>query len=352
MNGCRRAQSYESLIQLRMGLFLLYGELKYMTKPFKTIDEQLEILKDRNLVIDDELLARQSLSFYGYYEIVNGYKQFLLNTQAESERFTDGETFSHLLSLYQLDKEFRNGIMEATLEIELVLRTAIAYVIAEQFGELQSDYLKPKNYMRGKKREGSTRYPLHQLFDKFDKIINDDLEPYKHYRDYHGNIPPWILLKGTTFGNLVTFYKLLKPAEKISVISICFGLESRFITESVKNMFSQSLNLIHSYRNRAAHSGRIFSYKSKKFMEYNEIFHEFMGVSSSDYNNGKGKTGLYTLMAALGLFKNSRANFLLEFSIYYNSKKHCEIYPNDLLLLCHETEIELDIFEKNIAKYE
>ena len=45
MNGCRRAQSYESLIQLRMGLFLLYGELKYMTKPFKTIDEQLEILK-------------------------------------------------------------------------------------------------------------------------------------------------------------------------------------------------------------------------------------------------------------------------------------------------------------------
>lgn len=143
-----------------------------MTKTFKTIDEQLEILKDRNLVIDDELLARQSLSFYGYYEIVNGYKQFLLNTQAETERFTDGETFSHLLSLYQLDKEFRNGIMEATLEIELVLRTAIAYVIAEQFGELQSDYLKPKNYMRGKKREGSTRYPLYQLFDKFDKIIN------------------------------------------------------------------------------------------------------------------------------------------------------------------------------------
>ena len=57
MNGCRRAQSYKSLIQLCMGLFLLCGELKYMTKPFKTIDEQLEILKDRNLVIDDELLA-------------------------------------------------------------------------------------------------------------------------------------------------------------------------------------------------------------------------------------------------------------------------------------------------------
>ena len=44
-------------------------------------------------------------------------KQFFIKIhKPKTERFTDGETFSHLLSLYQLDKEFRNGIMEATLE--------------------------------------------------------------------------------------------------------------------------------------------------------------------------------------------------------------------------------------------
>ena len=318
-----------------------------MAKPFKTIDEQLQILRDRNLVIDDELDARKALTFYGYYEIVNGYKQFLLDTESSSECFVEGETFTHLLSLYKLDKEIRNGVMESTLEIELILRTAIAYVISEKFGELQSEYLVPSNYLRGKRREGSTRYPLYQLFDKFNKIINEDLEPYNHYKKVHDNIPPWILLKGTTFGNLVNFYKLLKPEEKISVISICLGLESRFITESIKKLFAESLNLIHSYRNRAAHSGRMFSYKSKKKMGYNEIFHERMEVALSDYNEGRGQTGLYTLTTALELFQNNRANFLLEFSIYYNAKRHCKSYPNDLQLLCKETEIEIEVFEKN-----
>ncbi|HEL9644091.1 TPA: Abi family protein [Streptococcus suis] len=322
-----------------------------MSKPFKTIDEQLEILRGRDLTIDNEMVARNALLSYGYYEIVNGYKTFLLKQDCEEEQFIENETFSHLLSLYELDKEIRNGVMEATLEVEIALRTAIAYTISEKFGSDESLYLRRSNYMRGKKREGSNRYPLHQLFDKLDKILQEDLEPYKHYREVHGNIPPWILLKGTTFGNLVNFYKLLKPSEKTKVISICYGLEESFITESIKNMFSQTLNLIHSYRNRAAHSGRIFSYKSDKSIVYNEVFHKQMDISLEEYNDGKGQTGLSTLLTALYLFKNKRIHFLLEFAIYYNTKQHCEKYPNDLTLLCHETEIDRHSFETNFKRF-
>lgn len=322
-----------------------------MLKPFKTIDEQLDILRDRNLTIDNELNARSALLSYGYYEIVNGYKIFLLDPDKEDEQFMENETFTHLLSLYELDKSIRNGVMEATLEVESTLRTAIAYTIAEKFGAEQSLYLVKSNYMRGKKREGSNRYPLHQLFDKFNKILQEDLEPYNHYRKIHGNIPPWILLKGTTFGNLVNFYKLLQPSEKVKVISICYGLEEKFITESIKNMFSQSLNLIHSYRNRAAHSGRIFSYKSDKGIEYNEIFHTQMGVTKNDYKNGKGRTGLHTLLTALSLFENELIHFRLYFAIFYNSARHYEKYPKDLTLLCQETEIDNSLFTKNIDRF-
>lgn len=124
-----------------------------MLKPFKTIDEQLDILRDRNLMIDNELNARSALLSYGYYEIVNGYKIFLLDPDKEDEQFVENETFTHLLSLYELDKSIRNGVMEATLEVESTLRTAIAYTIAEKFGAEQSLYLVKSNYMRGKKRE-------------------------------------------------------------------------------------------------------------------------------------------------------------------------------------------------------
>ena len=53
-----------------MGLFCT--ERINMAKPFKTIEQQLDILRSRKLEIDDELAARNALSSYGYYEIVNG----------------------------------------------------------------------------------------------------------------------------------------------------------------------------------------------------------------------------------------------------------------------------------------
>ena len=63
---------------------------------------------------------------YGYYEVVNGYKMFLLEEDSTKERYKSGATFEHLTSLYELDKSIRNGVIQASLEIELSLRTAIA----------------------------------------------------------------------------------------------------------------------------------------------------------------------------------------------------------------------------------
>lgn len=347
MNECRRAHGKGLAVARPFLLFWRYS----VDKPFKNIDEQLDILRSRNLKIDDEREAREALTIYGYYEIVNGYKSFILESD-DSDNFKADETFSHLYSLYQLDKDIRNGVLSATLEVELSLRTAIAYTIAEDFGEKQIDYLKPKNYRRGHKRQNSNRYPLYQLLDKLNNIANDDVEPYKHYRENHGNIPPWILLKGTSFGNLVNFYKLLKPKQKDKVISICTGLPKQFITDSTKSMFAQALRLIHSYRNRAAHSGRLFSYRSQNIMEYNEPLHEkIMEITKEEYNDGVGQTGLFTLQNILGIFKNERSGFLFEFNVYYSIGYHCQFYPSDLDLLCEQTMINKTDMLRGIEKY-
>ena len=44
-------------------------------KPFKTVDEQISLLKERRLNFINLPAARQLLKEYGYYEIVNGYKK-------------------------------------------------------------------------------------------------------------------------------------------------------------------------------------------------------------------------------------------------------------------------------------
>ena len=166
--------------------FVHYYEVQSM-KPFTNIDEQIELLKSRNLTFLNESLARQSLTNYGYYEIVNGYKYFTIELDSEEEIYKDGETFEHMLALYELDKDIRKGIIEATMEIELSLRTAIGYVVAKDIGVEKENYLDRKNYNQGKKNKRG--YEIDQLIHKLNKIYDDNSEPYKHYRETHGHIP-------------------------------------------------------------------------------------------------------------------------------------------------------------------
>lgn len=42
-------------------------------KPFFTYEQQLEKLKNSNLIIDDEITALSFLQSEGYYNLINGY---------------------------------------------------------------------------------------------------------------------------------------------------------------------------------------------------------------------------------------------------------------------------------------
>ena len=41
---------------------------------YQTFDQQIEILKKRGLVIDNEEEVREILSIHNYYNVINGYK--------------------------------------------------------------------------------------------------------------------------------------------------------------------------------------------------------------------------------------------------------------------------------------
>lgn len=152
-------------------------------KPFSDFNKQINILENRNLTILDKEAANFALRNYGYYEIVNGYKIFLLDSSKTVKTFLEKETFEHLVSLYNLDKQIRNLVMQATLEIELSLRTALAYTLAEDFGVSESDYLNRKNYNRGKFQAKHKKYQRDFLLDMLKDIAaNRPVEPLRSYR--------------------------------------------------------------------------------------------------------------------------------------------------------------------------
>lgn len=323
-------------------------------KPFSDINKQLSILKSRNLTISNDNFARNSLMRYGYYEIVNGYKTFLLDSSSDTDQYKDGATFKELIDLYDLDKNIRSAVMLATLEIELSLRTAIAYTLSEAFGVREQEYLNFRNFIQGESFEeyGRRTNERSAMLNILNGILNRDVEPLNHYRNNHGHIPPWILMKETSFGNLKHIFKLLKGPQKKKVISICYGIDIGEVNDNHIALFKDSLALINAFRNRAAHNGRIFNFKPEKYpIRYNPIFHPHNGFSEASYRKENGKNDLYTLYKVLEMFENFNAKFNLEFYLSYHIGRHCKESPNDLTLLITEMGFPKEIMDTLIDRY-
>ena len=71
-------------------------------KPFKTLDQQLKILEDRNLKFNDKKEAKQYLLKYNYYNVVNAYSKFFINS--DTNKYYDDVYFEDILEIHHFDK--------------------------------------------------------------------------------------------------------------------------------------------------------------------------------------------------------------------------------------------------------
>ncbi|OUQ09076.1 hypothetical protein B5E92_01465 [Erysipelatoclostridium sp. An15] len=106
-----------------------------MIREYKTFEQQIEILKNRNLIINDESMAKEILTIHNYYNVINGYKElFCCRDENNNENFINGTTFDELYALYCFDRELCSIIFKYTLQIENTLRTLISYVFSKYHG--------------------------------------------------------------------------------------------------------------------------------------------------------------------------------------------------------------------------
>lgn len=317
-----------------------------MDKPFKTIDEQIEILRSRNLIVNENL-ARDSLMKNGYYNIINGYKDFFLND--DSNTFKDGTHFSDLENLFNIDKMLSQLIFYACLDVERMFKTNLAYFIAEKFGEKEIDYLNPKNYSTGRNL-GYNKWQIDETIKIFKMLAIDDIQPIKHYREKYKNIPPWILFSRATFGNVYYLYKLSKGYIKTNVISSILNINTDEIDDAIKRLFSDAMFLVLHFRNRTAHANRTYNFRikaSNSFLEYNNMFHGCFNITKDEHKNGLCRYDTFALIAALRFLYKDVYNRLAE-NLYVIFKTYKNIRPsnyNDLLLAVGvpEKQIKMDI---------
>ena len=85
-------------------------------KIFRTLDEQISILRSKNLVINDEEKTKQILLKENYF-FISGYRHLLMKNYKD-KNFIKGSTFEELYAIFNFDRHIRNICFKNILIIE------------------------------------------------------------------------------------------------------------------------------------------------------------------------------------------------------------------------------------------
>ena len=102
------------------------------SKPPLTYEQQLNQLKSRGLIIEDEGIFLDILERKSYYRL-SGYWYPLLKNK-KKHLFKEGASFSTAYHIYCFDKNLRQLVINELEKIEIAVRAKMIYIFSHQFG--------------------------------------------------------------------------------------------------------------------------------------------------------------------------------------------------------------------------
>ena len=130
-------------------------------KTFKTLDEQIEILKSKGLIINDIDKTKEIL-FRENYFFVSGYRHLFQNKNRDN-LFLPGTTFEELYGTFVFDRNIRNIMFKFILIVENNVKSIISYQMSKKYGYKEKDYLNPKNFVQDNMK-------VRQVYDVLNKM--------------------------------------------------------------------------------------------------------------------------------------------------------------------------------------
>jgi abortive infection bacteriophage resistance protein len=204
--------------------------------------QQLELLKTRGLIIENEDKANHLLQNISYYRL-SGYWYPLLEDK-EHHKFKSDATFDKGFSLYKFDRELRLLVLGELEKIEVAVRSRLIYMLSHEndpFWFLNESLFK---------NEWSHKKSIKSLNQEYGRSDEEFVTAYKE--KYGDDLPPsWMTLEISSFGTLSILYSNLKPGRTKRKISNSFGLNDR--------VFSSWLHSIVYLRNVCAHHSRLWN---------------------------------------------------------------------------------------------
>jgi abortive infection bacteriophage resistance protein len=211
-------------------------------KPPLSSKDQLQQLKNRGLLVDDDDLAIHYLGHLNYYRLGAYWLPF--EQDHANHQFQPGTRFDDALNLYVFDRELRLWLMDAVERVEVSLRSQLAYHLSLRYGS--HPHLN-QNLFHNKGR-------YQKALDRLENEVKQSGEEFiKHLlRKYSDPLPPiWAVVELMSLGQLSQWYDNLKQRNDRKVIADVYDID-----EVCLRSFLHHLTTI---RNCCAHHSRVWN---------------------------------------------------------------------------------------------
>lgn len=213
-----------------------------------TIEEQIQKLKDRGLIISDEAKAKEVLLDVGYYRFGSYLFPFELTYPSKKDRthkLKASTRFEDALDLYYFDSDLRMLLLRYLTRIEIYLRTYITYYVSNVYKDNPYWFV----------NEGIMDA---EFVDSFDiSIYTEQFKKHPviadHHKKYPGEkyAPAWKTVEHMTFGAVYQLFLSITDKDVQSAISKHYNVDKLTI-------FTSYFNAIRYLRNQCAHGDVLF----------------------------------------------------------------------------------------------
>ena len=282
-------------------------------KTFKSLDEQITILRSKGIVINDELYAKEILLRENYF-FLTGYR-FLFMRSVADRRFIEGTTFEELYAMFSFDRQIRNILFKNILVVENNLKSVLSHVVSKNHGFKEKNYLNPNNFVHDASRNRQINDLIHKMKRQI-SINGKQHSATSHYLSNYGYIPLWVVVKVLSFGIVGELYTILQHNDQKEIAEV-FKVEVESLEEY--------LPILANYRNLCAHEDICYLNKSQAIIG-NTLYHNLLNIPKLNGEYIYGKNDLFALIIILKRVLNE----------------------DDFHLMLNELIYELDILDSKI----
>ena len=217
-----------------------FGDKMNKLKKATTFHEQIELLKEKNIVIDDEPACIEFLKQVNYYRLSGYYLPYMDRKKNQCFKPTK---FSRIHATYEFDAKLRSLILSAVETIEVYLRSQLSQYHSIKYG--------PEGYMSPSAFRSNFDHSV--FLDRIQQCKDENRKSHivmHHNNKYGGHFPLWVIIEFFSVGMLSYFYKGMQNIDKTYLSSLLYGTNYQSL--------ESWLRCLTDLRNCCAHYSRIY----------------------------------------------------------------------------------------------